>query len=701
MALSASAQTIESRLSDLQSAVQTQVRSVAFDASRLTPGGVASGLRPRTPENAVYFVRDLIEYDIYSGRVRGERGTLFTRAANSLDRSMLLGALLNEMNVEWRIATGRLSNEQAARLVTLATRGGRYDSSLIPEGAVIFNATSDVRHRNIAQSHFWVQAEIDGEWVDFDTSDPALEPGQAMVEASETFAPTAIPEPEVQTTHIGLYYTTSGTNGGEVLTIEQPTASLAFRNINISIIRQQDGSFMPRATIGTDTFDGSRLYAGGLNRVWIEIFFRQGGLESRIVRDLYNADSQFDTFNVDQAVYSLLLLPGFVGPDYFRAVVSTVWDDFAGSIARLEPLLVQESTAIASGAASDTLTNELTDLLGTITGVSALTFAHLSDELTLRLGLLLGVRPFYDRPRVIIAQAVRDGERVFYSLDLRDNTIDALPYDNVPWAATYALQAIRGRVDSELEGQVLEQLTGTPILDTPEFMALARSEGSSLRTVHPGNAARLRDSAYSAEAQRRMNTEVTNAGHIVLAPSAPVTIGTDAFTFWWRIEPSTAAVLGVAEVGLHPAFSHLTGVVSGENPAAPSAANLIQTVLASLQAAATTSFAAARDTDSFERLVCTAGCDLMDTTFAVCGGGRPAFDVILDSCLTRQATISIGSLTGQSVTCSSQVQNFLCGVELFDAVASRLITVDSSSGYLGPWSELSPVYMGACDCATR
>jgi hypothetical protein len=703
-AVPASAQDVVSdAFSGFSSSIRTNQRLVDFNGGRLTPAGAIGELSPRNAEGAYYFVRDLIEYDIYSGKVRGDRGTLFTRAGNSLDRSLLLGALLDELRVDWRLAHGTLTDEQATRLVALATRGGSYTGNLIPEDAVVFDASSDIRHRNIARDHFWVQASISGDWLDLDTSDPAVEMGSSLTEAQSTFGVGALPDADVQITNLGLYYTTSGTNGGQVLAIESPTADLAFRNINISLIRLADGSFVPRATVGTDVIDGTPLYAGGLDRVWIEVFFRQGGLETRVVRDLYSADSSVDMFNVDQAVYSFLLLPGFVGPDYFRAVVSTVWAGFNDDAAGLQRVLQEESGNTVFGTvASDRLANQIADTLGSVLGMSALTFAHLSDELTLRTALMLGVRPFYDRPRVLIAGAIRSGDDLYFSMDLRDNSIDALPYDHVPWAATYALQALRGRVDSELEGRLMEAMTGQPVLDTAEFMAQARADGASLRTIHQGNVTRLRGSSYSPEAQRRLTAEITSNGFLALAPSGPVNIGGQDLTFWWRIEPSNGAMLGVSESGLNPGFPNLTGVAEPDPSGADEASFLVSELLGVIQSAIDTSFNVARDVDSYESLVCNARCELMDTTYAICGGGRPPFDVVLESCMVRQASLSSSLLIGQNVTCASQVENFMCGVEVFDAVSSRLITLQSSGGgYLGPWSELSPLYMGNCSCAPR
>jgi large repetitive protein len=684
-------------LEQVVTAVRGGSRGLSIDSSRLTPGALASTLSPRNATGAFYHVRDLIEYDIYSGTMRGARGTLFTRAGNSLDRSLLLGALLDEFNVEWRLAHGTLTDEAATRLVNLATRPGEWTGTILPANVTQYDASMDVRHRNLARDHFWVEAMVGGEWTAMDTSDPALEPGATLTTATETFAEEAIPSADVQQMHFGLYYTTNGTNGGEVLSLDMPTAEVAFRNIGLHLQQGANQTFQPTLTMGDTVVEGTPIQAGGLQRVWVELYFRQGGLDHRVVRELFSADSTFDLFTAEQSVYSFLLLPGFVGPDYFRAVISTIWEDFSDSAASLEAAFDADvRNSVPGQAAGSSLSSAYAARLSDLLGVAGLTFANASDELALRVGMMLGVRPFYDRPRVLIAGVTRQGDDLAFQLDLRSNGIDALPYDDVPWGATYAFQAIRGRVDSELEGVLLEALTANDVLHTPEFMQTARTEGASLRTIHLGNVSRLSGSEYSAEAQRRLTAEVTNQGFVAVAPSRPITFGGSSFIHWWRIEPSTGAILGVSEAGLHPSFSVLTGRTEPDaNSTDPTTLGdrIMQAVLAGVQ----TSFSVAQGSTSWENLVCTARCESLEMSFLLCGGGRPAFDDVLDQCLASTALVS-SSLIGQNVTCASQVQNYVCGAEVFDAVSTRLIQLNASQAYLGPWDALAPLSMSNCAC---
>ncbi len=70
-------------------------------------------------EKIYRFVADEVHYEAYDGALRGATGTLWARAGNSVDQAMLLGALLDAAQVQYRYAMGALP---AAPAETLAAR---------------------------------------------------------------------------------------------------------------------------------------------------------------------------------------------------------------------------------------------------------------------------------------------------------------------------------------------------------------------------------------------------------------------------------------------------------------------------------------------------------------------------------------------------------------------------------------------------
>jgi hypothetical protein len=63
------------------------------------------------------YVADEVRYEAYSGALRGETGTLWSMAGNSVDQALLLAALLKEALVEVRFAIGTLDDATAQQLV--------------------------------------------------------------------------------------------------------------------------------------------------------------------------------------------------------------------------------------------------------------------------------------------------------------------------------------------------------------------------------------------------------------------------------------------------------------------------------------------------------------------------------------------------------------------------------------------------------
>lgn len=76
------------------------------------------------PEEIIRFVREEIAFEQYPGTLRGPKGTVISRAGNSLDQALLLAKLLRDAGYDARIARTQLDIAQATRLLneTFQTR---------------------------------------------------------------------------------------------------------------------------------------------------------------------------------------------------------------------------------------------------------------------------------------------------------------------------------------------------------------------------------------------------------------------------------------------------------------------------------------------------------------------------------------------------------------------------------------------------
>lgn len=169
---------------------------------------------------AFTFVRDRIGFEPYAGALRGSAGTLAHGAGNAADRALLLSDLLRRKGVRSRLVTGRLdvarTQQLLAQVFASGTPGTEEKEFAPPPDAFSFDpflarvharavrdyaairaalgsrvpGRATVRHEEILgeiTSHVWVQAEVDGRWIDLDPSFGDGTPGQAFAAPDQTF----------------------------------------------------------------------------------------------------------------------------------------------------------------------------------------------------------------------------------------------------------------------------------------------------------------------------------------------------------------------------------------------------------------------------------------------------------------------------------------------------------------------------------
>ena len=192
----------------------------------------------RDPERLYSFVRDYIAYQAYAGVLRGTKGTLAGEAGNSLDQTVLLYSLLNQVGIETRFAYAHLDEGAARRLITSMNTPSRRAKALIdhnvakrllelmPGAKSLFDAqgiskaieeksaafdkgtqksiqwlgdiypvAADATHPTPdadlladASEHYWLQyRNFEGRWIDLDPTVSTHAMGDVISVASTTF----------------------------------------------------------------------------------------------------------------------------------------------------------------------------------------------------------------------------------------------------------------------------------------------------------------------------------------------------------------------------------------------------------------------------------------------------------------------------------------------------------------------------------
>ncbi len=673
--------------------------SLDFSAPAVSVPALASGLRDA--EAAWSWVRSNLTFDPYGGSLRGGRGALLTLGGNSVDRALLLGELVGAMGHEWRVAMGTLSDQQASDLLRTATVSGSYAGEGVPASAPVYDAAADVRRRGVVAGHAWVRARIDREWVDLDPTFPALAYGEAVATAEQEFEPDELPSGFRRTVTIGVYFDTTGTDGGELLSHTADLADVSYRNLTV-VLDHDRSVIIPTLEVPGETITGSRIRTQGLSRVWLQFVFRTGDVERRVVRDIFTAGSELDVLSDGDVVLSTVLLPGFVGTDYFRAVLAVLLGGFSGEARQLEEA-VEEHISLDElqaelGAELELVTRSQ---IGRALGITALAFAHASDRFALRAAGSLGVRPYFAEPRVLIAAAVSGEGGYDYQLDLRENAVVALPYSGVPPASADAFASVCGRMDSGLATQVLTMLTGREAVGVQELTEAAEAAGAASVTVHPGTVRRVGTLPLSTEAIRRLTNEVNEQGFFALAPNQPAEVRGHLLLAWWRIDPGTGAVLGVSEWGTHGA-STFAAEREGSSASTVRVRVVDQTLelLAALFANAAT---IAEGREDVQATACGAMCDVVTMRRSLCSDERDRSVPRLSSCMRGilpQESVGGVGVVPIATSCSLQLYDFYCGVAVLDGMSGGSVgfVEGPSPAPTSPLGYVAPLDWSACAC---
>ena len=174
--------------------------SRTLDLTHVEPAHYATALG-KNPANIFAFVRDQIAHEIYVGALRGPRGTLLAMAGNSVDKSAVLSALLQQSGQRVRYAHGSLAVARARQLVERLweerARVSPHEPAMSPPLKAAADALIDGLQKDLATvrdqvraagtvptggvistetllteagQHFWVQWWSEGRWVDLDPS---------------------------------------------------------------------------------------------------------------------------------------------------------------------------------------------------------------------------------------------------------------------------------------------------------------------------------------------------------------------------------------------------------------------------------------------------------------------------------------------------------------------------------------------------
>jgi hypothetical protein len=609
-----------------------------------------------------------------------------------VDLALLAAAMLDEIGVSWRLVRGSLDNAQAGVLLSTVVP---VASATGVEGATdLFDPAADRWRKLIVQNHWWVEAEGRGEWQALDPAFPGLALGEATGEPLERFETGAIPPQLEHEVRIRVMVRNRRRAAVEVLSYSADLADLSYRNLVLTFRPDGSRNIRPSLDFAGELIEADSFERRTADRIWIEAEFTIGRSAHQVRRELRTPEDAIDLFTAELQLFSILIIPGWVGPDYYAAVARSQVPQLASAVADLVAAAQEESMPQRHLPAA--VLRSLERTLAPTTGLIGLTLAHASDEFSLVIGRETGVRAYFSRPRMFIVGAIQRADGLAFQLDLRSNDIEAIAYAGLPTQFSMAFQALRGRLDAGLTGMVLGDLTGLPTLSASRILDSMWSGGVGFESISPSNPRALRRLELDNGVQDRIEEDVTSTGSVALAPRRAVEIVDGERSSWWLLAPTSGQLSGTIDDSTKDAVAGFlaTGTASTDERIDP--LRVASGALDLGHALVVGVVEAAAPGQPLPQPACEMVCDLQRIAAAACGG---VTSHEVSRCLGG------GELAddpiGLGLSCEEMVDSFRCGAALSAPLLGNTIEVDvdARSVFWGPWPDgLAGVEARHCDC---
>ncbi len=534
-------------------------------------------------------MRDEIRYEAYEGVLRGALGTLWSRAGNAADKSVLLAALLRAAGEQVTFVSGTLEDAEAHALLDSMFPAPYRIVGCLPDGAPTANPHNDAKLMAAARRHVWIEAS----GAPFDASVPRAEPGLAF--ASPERRNPGPPDEWYHTLHVSLTAEIKDNFRADpsvstVLDRTFRTADIAGRPLTIGHVVSRDvtaGSasyvYAPYVMTGANdaSIEDDAVHLGTSYTEYKSAFFP---LANRVVlgataqftatapdgtvthhermlldrvgyavrahggRAVVDASADEPAF-LETDVFSTLVLPGTQAESVLRrqkdrlahaqriaadseAELATVPQSGAASVADRQKLERAVSSArYAAIAAAETV---------------PMVFALQSDAILADLERGYLTRGYYTSPRLLSALIRTRNNVSEIRLDLRKNDLAAFAYPGQNRIAPPMFEMLRGYLETALEAEVLTEVLGRPAVGVLD--AFDRASVTALVTLdNVDELSSIR--GLSDDGTARIRTAVA-AGKVVLLPSEIV----DA-SAWMEVDTATGHTIGVTDDGGHQAIT--------------------------------------------------------------------------------------------------------------------------------------------------
>ncbi len=552
-------------------------------------------------ERAFEYVRDHVRFEPSPYCLKSSQGVLWGSSGNAKEQAVLLLDVLQIFGEEARLVSGRLDNEKSALLINSLFPQDKRNGFSYAEDVLISQPSAEENLLSNVRDHFWIQIHKDDRWLDLDPVFPDTVPGMAFAKVEKTYPVQN--EDFFPKMMISLSVEKERARE-DVLMMEERLQALSNQPVTLSIstrFQESEGKGKSGGSPG-GVFGGLSRSASGkkkakgleavylaelkigegrkvsgefreevlgpskkapvenpIKRIWLN--FRLTG-EGKVLlereRILFEKIRKSDELPLFQR-HSILVTANAIPLEAWEEKLQKVSD--ARLLDEIRTGVEEVKSGVKSKKDRNILLSEslsLEEKIGPELGhLISMIFAYSSDSLTEDAGESLSVYSYYDLPRIVIYSIEGNGKTVATSMDLRHDSISAVPYPGQAIAMGETFLYGRGVFESVLEGKILELFSGKKALTTAFIMQEAAKRKVPIRFYSELEKQELEKLAMPDHVRNRALQAIAS-GSILIVPERSVRFEGKNRWGWWEIDPWTREAVGVLDTGLHQAMLQRT-----------------------------------------------------------------------------------------------------------------------------------------------
>lgn len=563
--------------------------------------------------NTFAFVKNEIRFEPCPSVLKSHQGVMWSRKGNAREQALVLAELLRNEGEHVRFVFGRLDDDRAAQLIgSIFPDKEKYSYD---EDVPIANPLQDKELIEAVRNHCWVQINKDNDWINLDPCFCDAEIGKAYAPVEELtesfdkeqlsrmtiamyvekgkFTETGIIDPEMQTVLEWQGTIREVSNLPVAVKIianirsiqedkeeekeESPTGGILGglagkpKKSKAKKVKKAEITYHAQLMVGGDekgngqfsqmihTSPEKQKDEEVITRVLLCFKIESSGEDPvEIERILFEKHQTAEKPHYFQR-HSIFITGNEIPRETWEKNLKKFLDikkleDLKDNLDGIKSKLENKKDLKTLYTNSISLEDEIGPQAGHFIN---LIFASTSDEITEDLGQSLSVFSYYAKPRIIINSFMGTGDDVQVSIDLRQDSKEAIVYPGQAIGIKLSFLYGRGVMESILEGKVLELLTQTHPLTTASLMQKATENNISIKMF----------SALEVEAFEELQLppmvaqkagEVFESGRVLIIPSQAIEYNGDLRWGWWDLNPQTGEVVGVMDSGLHQAVIQRT-----------------------------------------------------------------------------------------------------------------------------------------------